>query len=848
MRPSWPTRADALAVVGLCGFGLAQPLFDQLARAPAFFHVGRYELADVVLMVVVLTVLVPGLLIGVEAAAGIAGPRVRRGVHAVLVTVLGATTALPILVRHLPGPTPVLLGTAGILGAALAVAMRRWAGVRELLAWLAAAMPIFAAVFLLRSPVTPPVLPAAPAPGTARPVPVVLLVFDEFSLTALLDEHGAIDAQRFPHFAALAREATWFRNATTVASLSEAAVGAIVSGQYHSMKELDWTALRSHNVFTLLAPSHDLHVVESYVPFCPARLCVPPEPGGSVWTRAGSLLRDVGVVFLHLVAPPALRERLPEPSAPMLLLGPSLAADDEGFNAKQALAAARYELTARGLLERRRVFEAFIAGIRPTRRPTLHFLHILLPHDPSAYLPSGRACPAIPYYTPQRLSVDPLVTALAYYRHLGQVQFVDRMVGQLVVRLKEAGLWDDVLLIVVADHGVAFRPGADRRALESETMCDILAVPLFVKFPGQQGGGVTDRNVEIVDILPTVADVVGMAPPWSVDGRSLRDRRARPHKTVTGPGWLLERRLFRGQTRLVRAPRLPLACLDLAAKRELIGTDDAGDLVFRFGPYAGLLGRPVASLGRLAPTGIHATIDQPGRFTAVDPDAPIVPCAVAGQLLPADETTEGQAVAIAVNGTIRALTRASGAGADRGRFLAYLPERALAAGANTVEVLLVSGPPEAPLLARAPLADHQAWVLREDGAESALEASDGTRVRVVPGRIAGELSLLVARNDELSISGWAADMERREPAAAVLVFVDGRFVDQTTRFAPRHVVALLHRDKRLLETGFDVHLPLRDATDIARRVRVFALSRAGEASEVAAATGGTPSRGGGSRG
>ena len=59
---------------------------------------------------------------------------------------------------------------------------------------------------------------------------MVLIVFDELPLAALLNERGQIDAKRFPNFAALARDSDWFRNAVTVADTTEQAVPAIFSG------------------------------------------------------------------------------------------------------------------------------------------------------------------------------------------------------------------------------------------------------------------------------------------------------------------------------------------------------------------------------------------------------------------------------------------------------------------------------------------------------------------------------------------------------------------------------------------------------------------------------------------
>ena len=38
-----------------------------------------------------------------------------------------------------------------------------------------------------------------------------------------------------------------------------------------------------------------------------------------------------------------------------------------------------------------------------------------------------------------------------------------------------------------------------------------MSVPLFIKLPGQTEGRIDDRNVESVDILPTIADVLGIS-------------------------------------------------------------------------------------------------------------------------------------------------------------------------------------------------------------------------------------------------------------------------------------------------------------------------------------------------
>ena len=93
-------------------------------------------------------------------------------------------------------------------------------------------------------------------------------------------------------------------------------------------------------------------------------------------------------------------------------------------------------------------------------------------------------------------------------------------------RLEETGLLDEAVLVVMADHGIAFRPGEPVKGnLVSEapaaTLPEMAWVPLFVHTPGQERGVVDDRNALIPDIFPTIADALGIAVPDGTQGQSL---------------------------------------------------------------------------------------------------------------------------------------------------------------------------------------------------------------------------------------------------------------------------------------------------------------------------------------
>jgi len=107
----------------------------------------------------------------------------------------------------------------------------------------------------------------------------------------------------------------------------------------------------------------------------------------------------------------------------------------------------------------------------------------------------------------------------------------DYQIGRLVERLRERGEWERTLLIVAADHAVAaavqdlgvmsqesLPPDWTRSMLRSS----ITRVPLIFVWPGQiEPGQRFDDPVSMIDVLPTLLDLVGLPPPDVAQGQSL---------------------------------------------------------------------------------------------------------------------------------------------------------------------------------------------------------------------------------------------------------------------------------------------------------------------------------------
>ena len=182
---------------------------------------------------------------------------------------------------------------------------------------------------------------------------------------------------------------------------------------------------------------------------------------------------------------------------------------------------------------RRRLLDWLVHRIDP-ERPVFAFLHTVDPHGPYrapkefrefADLSLGRL--KWRQYKPwtfvsRAFGEDPGEVAHMHGLYHGEVAHADHEFGRFLDMLEYLGLYDDSLIILVSDHGEEFREhgGFEHgRTLYEE----LVRVPLIVKYPRSLRAGETVRErVNLVDIMPTVLDVVGVdRSGLRQDGRSL---------------------------------------------------------------------------------------------------------------------------------------------------------------------------------------------------------------------------------------------------------------------------------------------------------------------------------------
>lgn len=134
-------------------------------------------------------------------------------------------------------------------------------------------------------------------------------------------------------------------------------------------------------------------------------------------------------------------------------------------------------------------------------RPFFLFYHLYEPHTPYEAPADLRQKYADPYDA--------------------EIAAADRCVGTLVAELERLGVYEEAIVVLVSDHGEGLN---DHGEPEHGILLyrEALAVPLIVRLPGSaRAGERVAAPAQLVDLLPTLAGVAGVATPDGVDGASL---------------------------------------------------------------------------------------------------------------------------------------------------------------------------------------------------------------------------------------------------------------------------------------------------------------------------------------
>lgn len=679
-RAGWRQEMRAFAeLFAISGLAIAQPVLDVFGRAPEQFIFRGATRRDIILFGLAVVVVVPLFAYLVEVFVGLVSAAARRVVHAGMLGLL-AWVLVVFIADGMVGRTAALL-LAVPVAALFVFTYLRTRGAAIWLAFLSPAPVAFLVIFLVGSQVAPLMKGPAGALGVpvGKPTRTVVVLFDELPLVSLLDVDGGIDADLFPNFARLAESSNWYRQATAVSNTTYIAAPAILTARLPTDGKAPTSASFPKNLFTLVGGAMPTTSSEVMTQLCPASLC------------KNESVRQGGLAGLLGDARNVLGQRLspadPEPDPMTGMVEETEPAEADG--AKE-----EFDVSSDGGEAR---FNRFVDGINADKG--LHYIHLLLPHSPYRLLPDGTYYPDESTQAGRLLDgwVDePEPVALGRQRFLLQLQRVDALLGRLMDRLQERGMWNDTNLVVLSDHGNGFEPGGPFRAMtaanakDDTAMAEIAWVPFFVKAAGQTKGVVSDDPVRNIDLVPTLADLLDVKIPWKHDGRSAYAGGSGDEQEVgVHLATVLEAKLKAGPYRSLDRERGHKLLMNrtTGAFAPAAGGVEGSQRIYRVGPNPELWGKPVPPRLKKIDVKIASWSDAsdvdlssgelPALFGAV-PEHPEV----------------GQRVAIAVNGTVWATTTVyemtGDIWGDSGpRIDAILPVEAFVAGSNDIGVYAI---------------------------------------------------------------------------------------------------------------------------------------------------------------
>lgn len=662
------TLSDLVALTAVSGLAVVGPLLDSLRNGATFFVAAGARGWAIVGFVVVWVFLPP--LVGLIPVmfVGFFSQLWSRRVLAGEVGLLAAVWVVG-LFEGSRGWSPVIWTVICLaMATGIAYLYRQFTNMRFVIGVLIIGPALLAVTFLGSKEVRPLLSPTA---GTSSKVarndtPVVQIVFDEFSLGMMLTPQGEVNERLFPNFARLAGTSTWYRNAKSSSGYTNLMVPAIDSGLWPQPGRVPIASNFPNNVFSLFGDDITW-ANESVTRLCSESSC---ERGGVPFV--GLVRSSARVAWIS-----SLPTSVSEP-----LVG-SLA--DSWGSEGETEASAMKEFMARNADEADdllpiaanvREFDQAVARLGPRG---LVYDHLLLPHGPFVHLPNGKdyLVDGHPAWVGANWGVgkDPNGEPTVRQRVLLQAMYADRVLGDMLDSLEANPWFADAMVIVVADHGISVREGAQRRALGVPTqgaIDDVMAVPLFVKYPGQTNGTIDDRDARTIDVLPTIMDVTDADVEWSLDGRSLLLPPVEGRPLV----WL--------PFGLAKSP--PDATTTAVRNWSMLGDLAMAGEPFAIGPFADRIDT-VLEAPTLEVVGKRCSLD-PDRWSDVDVEDSTLPALVTARI---DGVAVGTWALGVVNGRVAGMGLVYRGADSKVHVDIMLDPAALVAGSNELDLIAIGG-------------------------------------------------------------------------------------------------------------------------------------------------------------
>jgi hypothetical protein len=775
-----------LAVVtGLSAAAFVAPLLDLYGKNPEVFVANRTSVWEIVLFGLGTALAVPLAAWAVLALAGAIGGQAPDLAFKAIVASLALATGLIVTRQAIADNTFGAIAVAVVIAAVVYWLVHN---VEVIFVVAAVAIPVLVVMFVATSATARLIWdePGVTEGSTqvADPADIIMIQLDEMPMASIMEVDGTINETLFPNFARLAEEGTWYRNALSDSIATTQSVPAILTGVRGEPGMSPSYVDHPDNLFTLLAGTYEMHVIEWVAEMCPEEVC--PDYAGRSPARFSSLLKDVGVVYGHLTLPAATRENLP--SIDNSWRGFLGQADTHGGGDVEISGIAVPDGSARAKWAN--WIQRLINGIGRGTAPTLSYAHLEAPHVPWLTNPTGTHYERPEEYTEVfgvqgdgRWGLDAEPPLLGFQRHLYQVGFLDKMLGRMFDHLDETGTWDETMIVVVADHGASFVPGEHRRWPYEDNRDDLYRVPLFIKYPDQARGEIVDLPAFGIDIMPSIVDALGIDTDLRFDGVSLLELdEERPHQPIrwccNGDGVSSD-----------------LSVLYSQVERNHTWIPDQSSWlgVAAVGPNASLIGEPATSLRIRSDEGLRWSLDLGETLEDVDRSSGIVQTLVTGRIEGDDELASDE-VLIVLNDVVAGVAHLSRDSATAGSFIGLVAEDLVKDGPNDVSLLVSDG--------------DGAWasglsdeitleLVADDGHIIELSGEGHRRVQVDP---------VEATDSGWLVRGWAADVNEKATPDTIYVFAGDLLLAVSPPNEDNQNVVRWFDSEDLLRSGFSIEL------------------------------------------
>ena len=250
------------------------------------------------------------------------------------------------------------------------------------------------------------------------------------------------------------------------------------------------------------------------------------------------------------------------------------------------------DLAADGKLTPQRVSETFSSELfadsaieflknHDGKQPFFAYLAFTAPHDPrqpplSYREPYYRSLPPLPAnFLPQlpfdngmmdggrdeNLGAWPRTEAMIrgqLAEYYGLITHLDEQLGRILLALEETGQAENTLVIFAADNGLAL--GSHGLLGKQSVFEHSMRTPLIMAGPGIPAGESTSAFTYLLDLFPTLCDVLAIEPPANLEGDSLRGlwegKRERVRDSVFLPFMQLQRAVRDERWKLIAYPKI----------------------------------------------------------------------------------------------------------------------------------------------------------------------------------------------------------------------------------------------------------------------------------------------------